>query len=174
MSDETIAPVTVLGVVCAHRGDSYGSRTWAGSTAAGLSLLVVADCGRWALSVFRHTELLVHVLAALGAEVDVIRAEEQRLAERRRVRESRVESLREYLRTNMDASGIAKIATGTHTITVADGAARVIIEDEGAVPAEYTRTRVEIDKRAILAAMKSDGECVPGTRVERSRALRIR
>jgi len=117
---------------------------------------------------------LVHVLAALGAEVDVIRAEEQRLAERRRVRESRVESLREYLRTNMDASNIAKIATGTHTITVADGAARVIIEDEGAVPAEYTRTRVEIDKRAILAAMKSDGECVPGTRVERSRALRIK
>jgi len=71
MSDETIAPVTVLGVVCAHRGDSYGSRTWAGSTAAGLSLLVVADCGRWALSVFRHTELLVH---GGGATIEVAEA----------------------------------------------------------------------------------------------------
>jgi phage host-nuclease inhibitor protein Gam len=122
----------------------------------------------------RKVDGLVHVIADLDAEALTLRAEEARLADRRRLREQRVERLRDYLREQMDAHGITKIATATSTITVSDGPQRVVVEDEGAVPAEYIRTKKEIDKRAILDAMKSNGECVPGTRVERSRALRIK
>ena len=75
---------------------------------------------------------------------------------------------------NMDAMSITKIKTDTHTITIGDGPQRCVVDDESLVPAQFTRTKVEVDKRAVLDAFKTDGECVPGTRVERSRALRIR
>ncbi len=117
---------------------------------------------------------IAHVLAQLDAEAEAMRAEEKRLAARRQARERRAESLRDYLRMSLDAAGVAKIKTSTHTISVGDGPQRVVVEDEGAVPQEYLRTKIEIDKRGILEAMKSLGECVPGTRIERTRVLRIK
>lgn len=114
------------------------------------------------------------VIATLDAEGEQLRAEEKRLAARRQARENRAESLRDYLRMNMDAMGIAKIKSATHTITIGDGPQRCVVDDESLVPAQFTRTKTEVDKKAVLEAFKVDGECVPGTRVERSRALRIR
>lgn len=117
---------------------------------------------------------IAHVLAQLDAEAEMMRAEEKRLAARRQARERRAESLRDYLRMSLDAAGVSKIKSATHTISVGDGPQRVVVEDEGAIPAEFLRTKIEIDKRAILVAMQSLGECVPGTRVERGRVLRIK
>ena len=117
---------------------------------------------------------IAHVLAQLDAEADALRVEEKRLAARRQARERRAESLRDYLRMSLDAAGVAKLKTTTHTISVGDGPQRVVVEDEGSVPAEFLRTKIEIDKRAILVAMQTLGECVPGTRVERGRVLRIK
>lgn len=117
---------------------------------------------------------IAHVLAQLDAEAEMMRAEEKRLAARRQARERRAESLRDYLRMSLDAAGVPKIKTSTHTISVGDGPQRVVVEDEGSVPAEFLRTKIEIDKRAILVAMQTLGECVPGTRVERGRVLRIK
>lgn len=117
---------------------------------------------------------IAHVLAQLDAEAEAMRSEEKRLAARRQARERRAESLRDYLRMSLDAAGVSKIKSATHTISVGDGPQRVVVEDEGAIPAEYLRTKIEIDKRAILVAMQSLGECVPGTRVERGRVLRIK
>lgn len=117
---------------------------------------------------------IAHVLAQLDAEAEALRAEEKRLATRRQARERRAESLRDYLRMSLDAAGVAKIKSATHTISVGDGPQRVVVEDEGAIPAEFLRTKIEIDKRAILVAMQTLGECVPGTRVERGRVLRIK
>ena len=111
---------------------------------------------------------------AIDAKAEAMRGEEKRLAARRQARERRAESLRDYLRMSLDAAGVAKIKTSTHTISVGDGPQRVVVEDEGAVPAEFLRTKIEVDKRSILEAMKSLGECVPGTRIERTRVLRIK
>lgn len=117
---------------------------------------------------------IAHVLAQLDAEAEALRAEEKRLAARRQARERRAESLRDYLRMSLDAAGVAKIKSATHTISVGDGPQRVVVEDEGAIPQEFLRTKIEIDKRAILVAMQTLGECVPGTRIERGRVLRIK
>jgi len=117
---------------------------------------------------------IAQVLSQLDAEAEALRAEEKRLAARRQARERRAESLRDYLRMSLDAAGVAKIKSATHTISVGDGPQRVVVEDESAIPAEFLRTKIEVDKRSILDAMKSLGECVPGTRVERTRVLRIK
>ena len=67
MTAETIAPVTVLGVVCAHRSDSYGTRTWAGESAAGLTMHLTRDSRGYGMSVFRRVDLIAH---GHGATVD--------------------------------------------------------------------------------------------------------
>lgn len=64
---------------------------------------------------------IAHVLAQLDAEAEAMRSEEKRLAARRQARERRAESLRDYLRMSLDAAGVPKIKTSTHTISVGDG-----------------------------------------------------
>ena len=68
MTAETIAPVTVLGVVCAHRSDAWGTRTWAGESAAGLTLHLTHDSRGYSLSAFRSVDLLAH---GHGATIEV-------------------------------------------------------------------------------------------------------
>jgi len=77
MSAETIAPVMVLGVVCAHRSDAYGTRTWAGESAAGLTMHLTRDLDYCWLTVF----LGAHVLSqGRGATVDEAEAACERRA----------------------------------------------------------------------------------------------
>lgn len=121
---------------------------------------------------------LVHVIADLDGEASAMRQEEARLAARRAVRERRVESLREYLREGMTAAGITQIKTATHTITLSPSTPRVEVDDVTAIPAEYMRQPATPpaapDKKAIADVYQWLGECVPGTRVVKTVALRIK
>ena len=74
----------------------------------------------------------------------------------------------------MEQSGIQKIKAGTFTIWLQEGPERVEVVDEAAVPEAFFRVKREVSKSEILRAYKQDGECVPGTRIERSVGLRIR
>jgi len=76
MTAETIAPVTVLGVVCAHRGDSYGARTWVGVSAAGLTLRLTRERDCW-LTVLRGVDVISQ---GRGATVDEAEAACERWA----------------------------------------------------------------------------------------------
>ncbi len=114
------------------------------------------------------------VLASLEGDETAAREEAKRLLKRATAVEANRERLRDYLRTQMDLHGVAKMRTPRFTISVSDGPERVEIEDESAVPETFVRTKREIDRRAVLEAFKADGECVPGTRISRGRTLRIR
>lgn len=117
---------------------------------------------------------VVRVIASLEAEAKALKAEEERLAERRKSRENRVKAIRDYLKASMSAHDIRSIKTKLASISLKDGPPRVVVQDEIMVPVEFTRTVVEIDKAAILEAFRRDGECVPGTTIERSKALTIK
>jgi hypothetical protein len=117
---------------------------------------------------------VVRVLATIDAEAEALKAEEKRLADKRKTRENRAKALRDYVKAAMTAGDIRKIETPLATFSLKDGPPRVVVNDEMLVPEAYTRTVVEIDKAAILDAFKRDGECVPGTSIERSKALTIK
>lgn len=121
---------------------------------------------------------LCHVIAELEAEGDAIAAEVRRLGERGAARMNRVQRLRDYLRENMRAAGIAQIRTATHTISLTPSTPRVEVDDITAIPAEYMRQPpappAMPDKKAIADAYKRLGECVPGTRVVETVALKIK
>lgn len=116
------------------------------------------------------------ILRNLDSDAAVLRAEEDRIAARRRSLEGQAKRLREYVRDSMDAAGVRRIKGPTATLTVSDGPESVEVDDVGAVPPEYvTRTvTTKANKAKIKSAYKADGECVPGTRIVRKRVLTVR
>lgn len=112
----------------------------------------------------------------IGADVDALDAEIARLQERKRAVVNRQESLKDYLRENMDAAGIKKITHPLFSITCAPGRQVVVIDSESDIPDEYVSVKTEVkpDKVSILAALK-EGVEIPGAHIELSKSsIRIK
>lgn len=119
---------------------------------------------------------IVHVIANSDTDVDAIGAEIKRLSERKRSIELAQDRLREYLRFNMEATGISKISSPLFTITLAAGRDMVEIYDEAALPDEFVRVKTVVspEKADILKALKSGIE-VPGATITKSKSsIRIK
>jgi hypothetical protein len=116
------------------------------------------------------------VFRNLESDAKQIKEAEQQMAERRKAIEKRAESLKKYLKTNMEVSGISKIESPWFVLTIAKNPESVIIDDEASIPRDYMRevpASYQPDKALIKSAIK-DGYDVPGARVERSTSLRIK
>ncbi len=103
----------------------------------------------------------------IDGDLEAIQSQIDRLTERKRIISNRKESLKEYLRTNMDAAGITKITHPLFTITCGKGKPIVVIDDEKAIPDDFVNVKVTSapDKAAIAKALK-DGREVPGAHSE--------
>lgn len=119
---------------------------------------------------------LATVVLNMDSDVDALDAEIKRLTERKKAIQNRQESMKEYLRENMEAAGIKKISCSLFSISCVDGRQIAVIDDEARIPDDYMRVKTECapDKAAIAAALK-DGIDVPGTHLERARSsIRIK
>lgn len=103
----------------------------------------------------------------IDGDLEAIQSQIDRLTERKRIITNRRESLKEYLRTNMEASGITKITHPLFTIACGKGKPIVVIDDEKAIPDDYVNVKVTSapDKAAIAKAIK-EGIEVPGAHTE--------
>ena len=117
---------------------------------------------------------IVHVLRQLDADEEALKVEIDRLTTRKRVLCANRERLRSYVKRTMLDNQVTRIKAGTFSISVSEAGQCVVIDDEARVPDTFMRVKKEPNKTAILEAFTSTGECVPGTHVERSVALRIR
>lgn len=98
---------------------------------------------------------------AVAARIDDLTARKQRYTERAR-------QLRGTAFAVMDVLGERNITQPDFTATIRAGSQRPVIADETAIPDEYKKITVTVDKAAINAAIK-DGVVIPG--VELSNAL---
>ena len=110
---------------------------------------------------------LLAYVTNLGADVDAIDREVKRLQARKTAIVNRQEALREYLRFNMEQSGIDKITCPLFTITLRKASDVCVIESENLIPEMFKEEVVttKIDKMAIKRHLK-DGMDVPGARLE--------
>lgn len=119
---------------------------------------------------------IVAVSTNLSSDVAAIDAEIKRLNDRKQVLLNRDKSLREYLKNNMQASGITNIKCPLFSITLAKGRDIVVIHNETELPDQYMKPKVTIspDKKQILADLK-EGIDVPGAHIEKSQeSIRIK
>ena len=106
---------------------------------------------------------VVHVIANNDSDIAEIDAEIARLQVRKKTMANAKNRLKEYLKMNMEASGITKIESPLFNISLAKGRQSVFVEDLDIVPKEYVRETIEIapDKKLIGSLLKK-GEEVPG------------
>lgn len=119
---------------------------------------------------------LIHIVKNMDSDIDGLDTEIKRLTDRKKAIKNKQESMREYLRTNMEVNEITKIECPLFTITLAKGRDMVIIDDEKKIPDELVGVTVvtKPDKAAILKLLKT-GEDVAGARLEKSKtSLRIK
>ena len=112
----------------------------------------------------------------LESDAKQIKEAEQQLAERRKAIEKRAASLKEYLKTNMELSGIHKIECPWFVVSIAQNPEAVIVDDEEAIPRDYFKeipVSYQLDKSLLKQAIK-DGFTVPGARLTRGTSLRIK
>jgi DNA polymerase II small subunit/DNA polymerase delta subunit B len=110
---------------------------------------------------------LAMVTLNMDGDIDAISAQIARLTDRKKMMVSRQESLKEYLRSNMERTGIKKISHPLFTITLGKGKPIVVIDEESKIPDEYMNTKVETTpKKSEIAKALKEGKDVPGAHSE--------
>lgn len=121
-------------------------------------------------------ESICQFRACLMADIVAFKAEEDRISKRRKAMENTRERLEKYLLDNMQRLMIDKLRAGTFAINLQESPARVIIDEESAIPDEYfieIPASKRLDKDKAGEAMKN-GQIVTGCHLERHKHIRIR
>jgi hypothetical protein len=114
------------------------------------------------------------LIANWQGEASALKAEEARLASRRKALDNAVTRLKDRARDWLEATGQTKVKAGVWTFAIQASPPSVAVTDQASVPAQYWVTPdPSLDRRAILDALKS-GEVVPGAEIKTGTHLRIR
>lgn len=125
-------------------------------------------------SIEDKVENTAKVIKSIEADVQAIKEEEKRLAERRRVLETKVIKIKEYLQNELEKAGIDKVKRPLITVSIQNNPPKVEIVDEKSLPFEFMIPQpAKVDKKAILEKLKN-GEHVPGATLVQERGIRIR
>lgn len=113
----------------------------------------------------------------LEASADAIKQAEKSMSDRRKSIENKAESIRKYLKDNMQRCGITKIESPYFALTIKKNPSSVVIDDAGAIPSElyvYPDAPAPYpDKKAISDQIKA-GNIVNGAHLEQAERLEIK
>ena len=115
-------------------------------------------------------------IKSLGADIEIIKAEEKRLADRRKALENKQSGIKNYLQSQLEMAKLDKIKTAVITVSMQNNPPAVRIIDEAIIPAQYKTIVPQtftIDKKSIADDIKK-GISVPGAESTQGRSLRIR
>lgn len=106
---------------------------------------------------------IVKLVSTLNSDVEGIDKEIKRLQGMKKSITNNQDRLKEYLRYNMELTGINKIKHSLFSITLGKPTVTAEIVDIDFLPDNYVSTDIvmKADKKAILKALK-DGEDIPG------------
>lgn len=113
------------------------------------------------------------VINQFASDVKQLKAEEERLAKRRVTLDNKIKILKDALTEAMQATNNRKFKTPEFTIYLQKNPPKMIIPDEGKVPAGYLRTVMQIDKEKLKADLKA-GKEISGASLVQEESLRIK
>ena len=114
------------------------------------------------------------VMRQMDADAKAIKAEEERLANRRKSLENRSAALKSRLQQMMELTGKTKFKTALYSFNIAKNPASVVIDDESKIPAEYWIAQDPKLNKSALKEMLSTGEICEYAHLEQGQSLRIR
>ncbi len=117
---------------------------------------------------------IVRVVQSLEARAEGFKAEQERLAKKRKSAESKIEWLKTYIADCMQLMGTRKLETELFTLSLRNSE-RVEVPDPEMLPEQYKRTKVTVEPDKTL--IKSDLKCgatIPGVVVLENVTLQIK
>ncbi|MDD5319521.1 MAG: siphovirus Gp157 family protein [Methylococcales bacterium] len=114
-------------------------------------------------------------LRNMETTAEAIKAAEESMAKRRKALEARVKWMKDYLKGNMEYTGIIKIECPYFKLSIQNNPVAVNVTNENAIPKQFKEQVItwKIDKTAIKAAIKN-GEDVPGAELVNGTRLVIK
>ena len=114
-------------------------------------------------------------LRNMEAVAEAIKEAEEAMAKRRKSLENRVKWMKDYLKGNMEHTGITKIECPYFKIAIQNNPVAVNVTNENAIPEQFKEKIItwKIDKPAIKETIKS-GIAVPGAELVNGTRLAIR
>lgn len=118
---------------------------------------------------------MAKIIKQLTGDVETIKAEEKRLAEKRRVIENNIVNMKENLQRSMELTGKEKFKTELFSFGIQNNPVKVVWENEDIkrIPSEYKIVKEEIDKNKVKEDLK-DGLALDFAKLVQTRSLRIR
>lgn len=107
------------------------------------------------------------VAAEFRHRAAALKAEEERMAKRRRVLENAEARLRQYVAECMATVSLKKLEAGTFSITRSDGRESVIVEDREAIPEAFRKWDWTPDIAGAKEMLKTTGTLPAGFAVKR-------
>jgi Siphovirus Gp157 len=117
---------------------------------------------------------ITKLFQAIEATKDLIKAEKERLQKREQSFTNQVNSLKEYLRSNMDRCQIKKIECPEFSISLQNNPIAIEVLNMDDVPSDYDKCQKrELDTNKIKEDIKK-GVDIPGVRLVQRNHIRIR
>lgn len=114
------------------------------------------------------------VMKNIEAQIEAIKNEEKRLADRRKSLESSVKRLKDSLYESMKLTETKRIKSELFTFNIQNNPPSLNIEKEDAIPFEYyIPQQPKLDKKELLNAIKNGLE-IEGVSIKQGEGLRIR
>lgn len=112
----------------------------------------------------------------MEADAEKIEDAARQMIARAKAIRRRSDSLKQYLKSNMEKAGIQKIESPWFVLSIKTNPASVVVDDESLIPGDYMReipAKQEPDKKLIKSAI-DEGLTVAGCHVERGTRLEIK
>lgn len=120
-------------------------------------------------------DAIARIVRNYRAEVEGLKAEEQRLAIKRKSRENAIERLQGVMLDAMQATGAERVQTSIGAWRVQANPWSCEVTDLAAVPEEWhIKVEDRIDKRGLVEHFKATGEMVDGVEYRQTMGLRFR
>jgi len=118
-------------------------------------------------------ENIAKLISSINGDIETLKSEERRLADKRRSYEKKIESLKNYLFNNLQMVDKKRIQTPLYKISIQKNPAKLVVKDEKRVPDEYFKTVKRLDKAKLKDAVK-DGLETDYAELVQEEGLRIR
>ena len=119
-------------------------------------------------SIAEKVENIVKFIKSLEGDVAAYKAEEQRLAKKRRYLENKIDGLKSYMDSMLRLAKMEEVNAGVFKVKYNKAAPTAEVVDETLIPAEYREPVPDkIKKRELLKALKDlkDGEEIAGAKL---------
>ena len=114
------------------------------------------------------------VMNGIKGDIEAIKAEEKRLADKRKVLTNRHDTMKQNLENSMKKIGITKIKTLLFSFNIQKNPASLKIDDESKIPSNFFVPQPnKLDNAMLKEALKS-GDVIEGARLESGESLRIK